>query len=157
MSGRLLIDTNVISLVRKYKLGRIKEQDKKVAAEWYAHKMENSAFFISFATVAELKHWAISRIDPKDRERIEQIVRKTIESSYLIQCNDEITDSWALIRHEATIRGKFPDKNPKSSQINDIWIAATAHASRLTLLTYDTDFDWMTDIGVNVLCYSQQS
>ena len=153
MADRLLVDTNVISLVGKYKLGRIQKEPEKSIAEWYASKIEGSILFISFATTAELKQWAVSKIDPKDRERIEQMIRKTLEFSYLIHSNNDITDSWALIRTEATNRGKFPDKNPKSSQINDIWIAATAHASKLALLTYDTDFGWLTDIGIDILSY----
>jgi predicted nucleic acid-binding protein len=153
MIGRLLVDTNVISLITKYLLGKLKKPADIKAAKWYDEQTSSSTIFLAFATVAELRGWVISRKDQTEQIKISNQVNKIIEHCYLIQSNDEIIDSWALISHEAKIRGKLSIQNPRSSQINDIWIAATARASKLTLLTRDADFDWMGDIGVSVRKY----
>ena len=60
-----------------------------------------------------------------------------------------------MIRQEATNRGLFQVKDTNDSQINDLWIAATAHASNLVLLTNDQWFEWMTKIGLSILLYKK--
>jgi len=148
-----LADTNLVSLTLKHKIGRLKNQREIDAANWYESLTKGTATILSFATVAELTRWIVSRKDQADRERVAKLVAPCIESSYRIQSNDAIATSWAMIAQEATARGVMSKPNPLGSQINDIWIAATAHASNLTLLTCDAGFGWMASIGVSVLVY----
>jgi len=148
-----LSDTNLISLALKHKMGRLKKPEMIEAADWYDSITSDTKTILSFATVAELKRWIASKKDQADKDRVASVVVPCIESSYLIQSNDAITSSWARIAQKAKDLGKMSTPNPLGSQINDIWIAATAEASNLTLLTCDKAFCWMEGIGISILVY----
>jgi predicted nucleic acid-binding protein len=157
MGSMFLVDTNVISLIARNNLGLLKTQEEIDVAKWYESKAFGTPFILSFATSAELNLWLLSIKEQKTKEKTASAIKYIIESSYLLQSNDEVIESWAIIAHEARTRGKMSTPKPQSSQINDVWIAATAHANKLKLLTYDTDFDWMADLGVEVVKYKKKT
>jgi len=150
------VDTNVAIMVIDNADGRIKEQGRKNIADWYATKIKDASSVISFATVAELKRWVISRKNPADQERVARAVRDLLSKSYVIHSNEAILESWAMIRQEATVKELLQVKDTNDTQINDLWIAATAHASKLTLVTNDKWFGWMIALGLDVMTYNQE-
>jgi len=152
-NGGFLPDTNLVSYWISHTLGRTNNPMVAEAVEWFQSMLVGSRTILSFATVAELRRWVISTKDPVDRDRIGSMVNELVELSYLIHGSREIADSWAMIANEAKALGKMRETKPLSTQINDTWIAASAHASNLTLLTCDTGFGWMADIGVRVQVY----
>ena len=155
MASRLLVDTNVISLIIKRKLGRLNKPEIKDVASWYESKLSGQTVFLSFATKAELIRWVLLGQNQTDRERRGKAVESFVESCHVIQSDDDMLESWAMISNLAKKRGRFSKPNPLSSQINDIWIAASAHANRLALLTADAGFDWLAELDVEVLRYPE--
>jgi predicted nucleic acid-binding protein len=151
-----LLDTNLIVYWINHELGCLKSKPEADAAKWCRSKIMGRKAILSFATVAELKRWVISTEDAEDTDRIGGAVNGLIERSHMILGNQHIADSWAMIANEAKKRGKMKEPKPLSTQINDIWIAAIAHASQLTLLTCDTGFNWMKIIGVSVLVFRNE-
>jgi len=151
MVQALLADTNVITMVIDAAHGRIKEPGRRDIADWYAAKIGGAPSVLSFATVAELMRWVISRRDPVDRERAGRAVGDLLGRSYVVHSNAGILEAWATIRHEATVRGLSQVKDVNDSQINDLWIAATALACGLTLVTHDAGFGWMAALGLDIL------
>lgn len=150
MVKRILIDTNVLSLLIKYKLGRLaKNPEATAAAEWYLSQLQGKDLIRSFATDAELRRWALSRENPIDKERITNAIQHTFNTTACIHSTESVAESWAHLACHA--KGKLPLNDPNSSQINDLWIAATARAFKLPLLTHDTDFDWMSEHQVKAI------
>lgn len=150
MAKRILVDTNVLSLLIRYKLGRLSKNPEAMAiAEWYASQIQGKDLIRSFATDAELRRWALSRENPMDKERIEKSIQHTFDTTACIHSTEGVAESWAHLACHA--KGKLPLNDPNSSQINDLWIAATARAFKLPLLTHDTDFDWMSEHEVHAI------
>lgn len=150
MVKRILVDTNVLSLLIKYKLGRLAKSPEATAiAEWYLSQIQGKDLIRSFATDTELRRWALSRENPRDKERIENAIRHTFNTTACIHSTEGVAESWAHLACHA--KGKLPLNDPNSSQINDLWIAATARAFKLPLLTHDTDFDWMSEHEVHAI------
>jgi len=150
MAGLFLTDTNVISLIWCSALGYKNDIYTEKKASWYESKIENSAPIISFATVGELKRWAISRKDPQDQKRISEKLNSFMAECHIIMPTSEICGLWAFVAHQAAINKQFRIKDSSSSQINDFWIAAAALNLGLTMLTDDSGFDWMADMGLQI-------
>lgn len=55
--------------------------------------------------------------------------------------NERVSDAWALLVAK-------PRVDRRRAPINDTWIAATAIANQLPLLTQDTDYDAMPGLAV---------
>lgn len=155
MANQILVDTNVLSLLIRYKLGRLSKNPEAMAtAEWYVSKIQGKDLIRSFATDAELRRWALSRENPIDKERIEKSIQHTFDTTACIHSTEGVAESWAHLACHA--KGKLPLNDPNSSQINDLWIAATARAFKLPLLTHDTDFDWMSEHEVHTIKVSSK-
>ena len=65
-----------------------------------------------------------------------------------------LIDAWTHGKSVASPRSTSPPKPARPIGKNDLWIAATAHASDAVLLTTDTDFDhldgiWFKRIYIN--------
>jgi predicted nucleic acid-binding protein len=154
MAKRVLVDTNVLSLLVRYKLGRLSTNPEATAcAEWYITQIQGNELIRSFATDAELRRWIYSKDDPKDRERLGKAIQHTFDASGCIHSTEAVSEAWAYLANKA--KGKLPLKDPNSSQINDLWIAATARAFKLPLVTNDTDFDWMASHDVTTIKYAK--
>ena len=57
-----------------------------------------------------------------------------------------LIDAWTHGKPVASPRNASPPKPARPMGKNDLWIAATAHASDAVLLTTDTDFDHLDDV-----------
>lgn len=57
-----------------------------------------------------------------------------------------LIDAWTHGKPVASPRNAPPPKPARPMGKNDLWIAATAHASDAVLLTTDTDFDHLDDV-----------
>lgn len=130
-----LIDTNVIVISLRRGLGWSNTMTRFNISE------HNSAFFISVVSIGELyalalkNNWGMPRV---------LILEEIISQFVIIDINHEgVLRQYAEI--DAYSQGKHP-RHPLNSSArnmgkNDLWIAATASAFDLTLLTTDQDFD----------------
>jgi predicted nucleic acid-binding protein len=151
---KFLADTNLACMAIKRRLGRLKTPWENAVADWYEVTAGDGGAAICFATVAELMLWALSRRDPTDKARVAAAVTQFLASAYRLQSSDAMTRSWAMIAREARLRGRMPAPGPIGAQVNDIWIAACAHACGMTLLTCDAGFGWMAEVGVDARVFA---
>lgn len=121
-----LLDTAILMhLIRNDELGKFANAKYQLVSQLYRP-------FISIVTRGEIKSFAIRRgwsslkLSAMDG-LLENLV--TIDISH-----PEIIEAYGNIDCSSLRSGKRMGKN-------DIWIAATAHASAATLITTDTDFD----------------
>lgn len=151
MFQHFLVDTNIVSTLTYYKLGLIIDPENEKIAQWYDLQVKDATTVLNFAIVAELKRWVQSRKDKGFAKSLNRELTNLLDTAYIIHSNEKTMTSWARITHEAAMRGKFQIKNSASSQINDFWIAATAYAYNLTILTNDKGFGWMPELGIKIL------
>ena len=125
MNGKL-VDTNVI--IRFF----------KGETELFSLFDDMKNLYISSITVGELMYGAeLSKKSDFNRE------------NYFCFCQQmkvlypdlEIAKSYGIIKASLKSKGKHIPEN-------DIWIAATCHAADLTLITADSDFDFVDEISV---------
>ena len=105
-------------------------------------KPEND-FILSVVSEGELRSLAIQRGWGRvKRSDMEASISKFLVSPIKVQA---VINAYAQI--DAFSQGKLPDRplpqgiSARNMGKNDLWIAATAHATQATLLTTDTDFD----------------
>ncbi|BFN00797.1 type II toxin-antitoxin system VapC family toxin [bacterium M00.F.Ca.ET.230.01.1.1] len=129
-----LIDTNIISEMRKI---RHRKADPKLTA--WVNSINSSLFYTSIVVMMELQRGVMGkhRTDPEQGKRLQQwldISVKAIFDKRVLYINDHIADVCAGLH--------VPNPKPE----NDAWIAATAIAHGMTLVTRNVkDFD-----GINV-------
>jgi len=123
-SSHFLLDTNiVVDLFRGNKLGKMLDAEFGLRASF-------SRCMISVITVGELLYlarqwgWDAAKCASL-REFLAEMVVMDIDTPPILDCYAEIAD---FVRKQ-----RIGD--------NDTWIAATAKAAQLTLLTRDKDFD----------------
>ena len=125
-----LIDTNIISEMRKI---RHRKADPKLTA--WVNSINSSLFYTSIVVMMELQRGVMGkhRTDPEQGKRLQQwldISVKAIFDKRVLYINDHIADVCAGLH--------VPNPKPE----NDAWIAATAIANGLTLVTRNvSDFD----------------
>jgi tRNA(fMet)-specific endonuclease VapC len=120
----LLVDTNIISYANnEHSLWRV-----------YQPLLEGSQLFVAAQTIAELQFGAFKKGWGEKRLRRLEVV---LSPYIIIHTNESICTEWAKIRHEAESLGR-------SMGTADIWIAATARAYGLALVTHNSqDFDFL--------------
>ena len=125
-----LIDTNIISEMRKI---RHRKADPKLTA--WVNSINSSLFYTSIVVMMELQRGVMGkhRTDPEQGKRLQQwfdISVKAIFDKRVLYINDHIAEVCAGLH--------VPNPKPE----NDAWIAATAIANGLTLVTRNvSDFD----------------
>jgi tRNA(fMet)-specific endonuclease VapC len=151
---RYLLDTNML-------LGFVRE------APWAAmtHDVLNLADpgIISFTSVickgeilalAEKNGWGQSKraklVQVLDQFPTTPIDRKEILDAY------SAIDSWTHGRPAQSLILPNPPKPAISMKQNDMWIAATAHATGATLVTTDTDFDHLHGVCLSRIWIDQK-
>jgi len=118
----VVVDTDVVSFIFK--------RDRR--ARSFRRHLLGQTLVISFMTLAELSAWPlIHRWGPTNRERLKQHLEK-----YAVYFADEtLCDCWAEVVTRRRLRGKPID-------IADAWIAATALALGVPLVTHNSrDFN----------------
>lgn len=119
----LLLDTNVVSEIRKIAAGRA----DPALARWAQH-LDGAAAFISVITLHELEHGVLlaERRDPEGAAPLRQWLDADVRDAF----GDRILSiDQAVAKKAAALH--VPDPAP----INDAYIAATALAHNLTMVT----------------------
>lgn len=132
-----ILDTNVLSELRKIKSGRA---DKNVTS--WAHKVPTASMYLSAITILELE-MGMLRIERKDAQQ-GKLLKKWINDHVLPAFKDRILPFDTVV---AQCCAKLHVPDPRSER--DAMIAATAIVHGMTVVTRNTkDFD---TTGVSLL------
>jgi|AntRauTorckE5430_2_1112549.scaffolds.fasta_scaffold01193_2 predicted nucleic acid-binding protein len=140
---RYVLDTNIfISLVRN---NDFSSHFNRI------YRKRNDVSFTSVVVEGELKAFAMQREWGNKRlQEVQFLLQETVIAPIK---TEEIIKAYAEI--DAYSQGKHPTLNlPTSARNmgkNDVWIAATASALELTLITTDKDFDHLNGVFLNVV------
>jgi hypothetical protein len=94
---------------------------------------------VSAITIAELHVGVLAARDLDTRAR-RLATLETVSDIELLAVDEAVAVSWALLRvHLAEARRRL--------NVNDLWIAATAHAHALPVVTQDEDFGPIEGVG----------
>lgn len=96
--------------------------------------------FVSAITIAELQAGVLAARDAVARSRRMATVHR-LASVRSLSIDDEVAREWAVLRVQVAEAQRKVD-------VNDLWIAATAKAHRLPLITQDPDFAVLSQLGV---------
>lgn len=94
---------------------------------------------VSVITLAELEAGVLAASDPATVSTRLQTLQLAKESDAL-PVDAAVAQEWALLRVQLARAGKRVN-------VNDLWIAATARANRLPVVTQDGDFDVLAELG----------
>ncbi len=93
---------------------------------------------VSVITLAELQAGVLAAPDaPTTSVRLRTL--EAAQSSEPLPVDAAVAREWALLRVELA-------RAARRINVNDLWIAATARANRLPLVTQDDDFDPLADL-----------
>lgn len=96
---------------------------------------------VSVVTVAELRAGVLVADDPA--ERAVRLATLTLAQSFeAVPIDDAVAEAWARLRVELRLR-------QRRMPVNDSWIAATAMALRIPIVTQDADY--VTIPGLDVI------
>ncbi len=132
-----LLDTNVVSEIRKIEAGRADP-----SLERWAKDLDGAAAFLSVITLHELEHGVLlaERRDPEGAAPLRQWLENDVSDAFAgrILSIDQVVAKLAASLH-------VPDPAP----INDAYIAATAMVHNLTMVTRNlADFTRFSDLEV---------
>ncbi|MEL6717184.1 MAG: type II toxin-antitoxin system VapC family toxin [Bacteroidota bacterium] len=139
-----MLDTNIIIIYSKSK-----EQAKRIEADHKIFAKENN-LAISIVSIAEINSIIHQfKIGDQRRKGIDKILdnatRLDISYDEILKKYEEI-DAFSQGKHR-TKKSNFSAKNMGK---NDLWIAATASAFNITLVTTDKDFDHLNGEFINL-------
>ena len=96
-------------------------------------------WFASVVTLAELTSGVLAAKDLFTRSRRLGTLNLMADAE-LLPVDEEVASAWAKLRAQVSAAGRRVN-------VNDLWIAATAAAHRLPIVTQDADFDLLAEIG----------
>lgn len=96
-------------------------------------------WFASVVTLAELTSGVLAAKDLPTRSRRLGTLN-LMDDAELLPIDEEVASEWARLRAQVSAAGR-------RANINDLWIAATAAAHRMPVVTQDADFDLLAEIG----------
>jgi predicted nucleic acid-binding protein len=96
-------------------------------------------WFASVVTLAELTSGVLAAKDLPTRSRRLGTLN-LMDDAELLPIDEEVASEWARLRAQVSAAGR-------RANVNDLWIAATAAAHRLPVVTQDADFDLLAEIG----------
>ena len=96
-------------------------------------------WFASVVTLAELTSGVLAAKDLLTRSRRIGTLNLMADAE-LLAVDEEVAAEWARLRAQVSAAGRRVN-------VNDLWIAATAAAHRLPIVTQDADFDVLAEIG----------
>ncbi len=94
---------------------------------------------ISVVSLAELEVGVLLAADVRARAR-RLATLDSISDLAVLPIDEQVARHWALLRAELA-------RNGRRINVNDVWVAATAIAHELPVVTQDTDFDAIAEIG----------
>ena len=153
MTKRFLLDTNIL-------LGFVMEAPwaLRVRTEFDLGD-EEVMVFTSVICQGELRAIAEKRGWGKDkRTKLEEVLNKfpTLDINKQPILNAyALIDAWTHGKTVASPEQPPPPKPAVSMKQNDLWIAATAHGSKATLLSTDKDFDHLNSVWINFVYVDQ--
>ena len=95
---------------------------------------------VSVITLAELQAGVLAASEPATVSTRLRTLQLALESEPL-PVDAAVAQEWALLRVEVARAGRRVN-------VNDLWIAATARANRLQVVTQDGDFAVLADLGL---------
>lgn len=110
------------------------------AARFDAGRFDDFEWGISVVTLGELRLGVLQARDP-------EVVSRRLSTYQLAQrfealaVDEAVSDAWALLVSRLREAGR-------KAPINDSWIAATAIAYQVPIVTQDSDYDAMPDVRV---------
>jgi tRNA(fMet)-specific endonuclease VapC len=115
--NRIILDTDVFSILFK---------ERSEAPKYLPH-LTNAILCLSFVTVGELYFWQEKHgWGDKKRSKLEARLKKFV----VLPSNEQVCSSYAVLRNRLESRGT-------PMHFADLWIAATAHAYGLTVVTHN--------------------
>jgi len=153
---RFLLDTNMLlGLTRKAAWA-------KWAYDFYELSRSDCVVFTSIickgeiTALAEKRGWAANRRTQLDKV-LSEFPSVNPDRPEIIQAYAHI-DAWTHGKLPGTAVTSPPVPQPAvSMKQNDLWIAATARATKAKLLTTDKDFDHLRDIWINLDWIDQEA
>ena len=134
-----LLDTNIVIY-----LLRGKEVGETIDAA-YGFRAGRTTAIVSVVTVGELRAFAmLAGWGEKKQESLRKLLEQIVQLSI---SREGILDAYARVEYY-TQRELSPAKKMAK---NDLWIAATALAAKLPILTADGDFDNVRGMGIEVV------
>ncbi len=94
---------------------------------------------VSVVTLAELQAGVLAARDTATRARR----LATLDAIAVVQALPVTAEA---ARHWATLRVRLAEEG-RTAKVNDLWIAAIAAANGMDVLSQDTDFDAIEDVG----------
>lgn len=140
----LLLDTNLLLIYN-----RANEISQLIESDYSLFSEENN-LAVSVVTVGEIKSILYQAGVGERRvklleNRLNSLVKIRIDQKEIVEKYIEI-DAFSQGRHK-TLSADFSARNMGK---NDLWIAATASALNLKLVTTDQDFDHLKDIFIEL-------
>jgi predicted nucleic acid-binding protein len=105
-----------------------------------ASQVEGYEWGISAVTLGELRLGVLQGTDPEAASR-RLSTFQLAQRFEAIPINEAVSDAWALLVSKLRAAGR-------KAPINDNWIAATAIAHGIPVVTQDSDYDGMPDLEV---------
>jgi tRNA(fMet)-specific endonuclease VapC len=140
--GGYLLDTNIIvALMRANALGRYIEAT-------YGLSTSLNRSLISVVTVGEML--SLSRQFGWGHAKITALEALLNQLVWIDIDDRQILDAYGELDHESLKVGRRMGQN-------DVWIAATARVSEMTLLTTDKDFDHLQGVWIDRIWIDPQS
>lgn len=105
-----------------------------------AEQIEDFEWGISTVTLGELRLGVLQARDPVAASR-RLSTYQLAQRFEALPVDSAVSDSWALLVSKLRAAGR-------KAPVNDSWIAATAIAHRIPVVTQDNDYDEMPDLQV---------
>jgi len=110
------------------------------AARFDVSRFADFEWGISVVTLGELRLGVLRARDPEAVSR-RLSTYQLAQRFEAIAVDEPVSDAWALLVSRLREAGK-------KAPINDSWIAATAIAHQVPIVTQDSDYDVMSDVQV---------
>lgn len=141
-----LLDTNIIIIYSKSnQLSREIEKDYQL----FLRENNLAISIVTYAEINSLVHQL--RIEGKRKGNLDQILENLfkvdISSVDILKKYEEI-DAFSQLKHK-TLKSTF--STPRNMGKNDLWIAATASALGVPLVTTDKDFNHLKGIFIDLI------
>jgi predicted nucleic acid-binding protein len=97
------------------------------------------ANYLSVVTLAELRAGILAAKDTDTRAR-RMVSLDSYSSVPALPVDERVAEHWARLRYRLSETGR-------RANVNDLWIASIALANNLPVVTQDSDFDVLSDLG----------